>query len=188
MISYQKRTLIVGPIAKKSVINSLSQPLDVRMLQREKGLEPGMSYQIHWFKNSLKFATADVSIKENILVLSQMIGNDLYRQSVAIAWTPCHYGGQRPWFLCPFCNNRLAILYLGMVLACRKCQQLAYKSQRESHIERCFNRALNIRERLKWPPGISTRGCTKPKGMHQTTYWRLHEEYMSLMLSALSDE
>jgi hypothetical protein len=37
---------------------------------------------------------------------------------VGIDWTPCHYGGQRVWFLCPArgCRKRVAILYGGKIL------------------------------------------------------------------------
>jgi len=53
---------------------------------------------------------------------------------VSITWTACHYGGTRPWFICPAlgCYRRVAILYIGVGVACRHCLHLAYESQRES--------------------------------------------------------
>ena len=48
-----------------------------------------------------------------------------------LAWTPCNYGGSRPWFLCPGCDRRAAILYVeGGRLLCRPCLGLSYPSQR----------------------------------------------------------
>ncbi|MGL5095015.1 MAG: hypothetical protein ACRDD1_05480, partial [Planctomycetia bacterium] len=40
---------------------------------------------------------------------------------VRLDWTPCTLGGRRPWFRCPACNRRTAILYSGSVFQCRKC-------------------------------------------------------------------
>ena len=40
---------------------------------------------------------------------------------VFLSWTLCQYGGARPWFLCPSCRRRVAILYGGAVFACRHC-------------------------------------------------------------------
>src|SRR5438552_12130029 len=42
--------------------------------------------------------------------------------------TPCNYGGERVWFLCPArgCSRRVAVVYGGSIFACRHCYQLAY--------------------------------------------------------------
>jgi len=53
---------------------------------------------------------------------------------VLIETTPCHYGGERWWFLCPVCFRRCRILYQPpdqSVFACRICHNLSYKSQQE---------------------------------------------------------
>src|SRR5258707_8196369 len=43
---------------------------------------------------------------------------------VALEWTACRYGGRRPWFLCPACRLRCAVLYLRGRTACRTCHGL----------------------------------------------------------------
>ena len=58
----------------------------------------------------------------------------------------CHYGGERPWFLCPHCGRRVAILYGGAVFACRTCYGLAYEVQREDET------------RTAWPDGRTPSG------------------------------
>ena len=56
--------------------------------------------------------------------------------------TPCHFGGRRWWFICPFfvneyvCGHRVNILYFGKngsSFGCRHCLDLTYESQKESH-------------------------------------------------------
>ena len=49
---------------------------------------------------------------------------------IRLEWTPCTFGGSRPWFLCPGCGRRVAILYgPGLPLECRVCRGLGYASQ-----------------------------------------------------------
>ena len=51
---------------------------------------------------------------------------------ILIDWTPCNFGGVRPWFLCPGedCGQRVAILYgPTLPLLCRQCRGLTYASQ-----------------------------------------------------------
>ena len=54
------------------------------------------------------------------------------REPVELEWSECTYGGRRPWFLCPDCRERVALLYLGDGhFRCRHCLRLVYESQRE---------------------------------------------------------
>jgi hypothetical protein len=50
--------------------------------------------------------------------------------SIALAYTPCNFGGKQVWFVCPLCSKRVAILYEGpKSLSCRTCNRLKYRSQ-----------------------------------------------------------
>jgi hypothetical protein len=89
---------------------------------------------------------------------------------VAIDWTPCNYGGERPWFLCPGRGyGRHAVkLYLGNPhFLCRRCYQLRYACQLEHEDDRLFRRRAKIAQRL----GGDDSGLlpSRPKGMHTTT-------------------
>jgi hypothetical protein len=56
--------------------------------------------------------------------------------------------GLRWWFLCRHCDHRAAALYFGNHrLACRKCQGLAYQSEKLTRKERATNRVLSGRAR-----------------------------------------
>ena len=67
------------------------------------------------------------------------------RYDVQIVRTPCNYGGYRPWFLCPNCWRRVAVLYLpGKIAACRKCYNICYSSQCEDFSSRAMRRMGKI--------------------------------------------
>jgi hypothetical protein len=108
--------------------------------------------------------------------------------SIALQTTACHYGGKRYWFTCPAvgCGKRVAVLYLGgKYFACRKCYQLAYKSQRETLEDRAIRKVDKLRERLEWEPGFLNGQGLRPKGMHWTTFHRLFAEHDKLVRQVL---
>ena len=95
--------------------------------------------------------------------------------SFTVEWTPCRFGGRRPWFLCPVCRYNAAILYAaGDTWACRKCLGLSYASQSECALIRVHNRLVKIENRLE--KSKYGESCGRPKGMHRRTYARLMAE------------
>jgi hypothetical protein len=94
---------------------------------------------------------------------------------VDVVRTPCHFGGTRPWFLCPRCRDRKAVLYIvGGAVMCRSCGKLRYRMEtatvndrRAMQIEKCF-------EKLGGPSRyLTATPPQKPKGMHWTTYLKI---------------
>jgi len=71
---------------------------------------------------------------------------------VRLTWTPCYFGGQRWWFICPltingrYCGRRVGVLYLGggKYFGCRHCYNLTYESSKESHKYDFLFRAMGI--------------------------------------------
>lgn len=103
---------------------------------------------------------------------------ELVRQAVLLETTPCTLGGSRPWFCCPTCSRRVAIIYgAGRLFGCRLCKGLAYASQFEDGGDRAIRRADWIRNRLGWPAGIFNPVSGKPAGMHWSTFRKLTAEY-----------
>ncbi len=101
-------------------------------------------------------------------------------QLVTLAWTPCRYGGWRPWFQCgveangAYCGRRVAILYgAGKYFACRHCYRLAYPSTRADALSRTLTRVQAIRVRLGGTANMRAPFPPRPKGMHERTYTRL---------------
>jgi hypothetical protein len=107
------------------------------------------------------------------------------RYDVMVEWTVCHFGGTRPWWNCPCCGKRVAVLWAGSTYACRDCQQINYESTRRSESDKPFDRANKLRRRLGWVPGVAHDMGGKPKGMHWTTYARLLEQYTVHSLATL---
>jgi len=100
-------------------------------------------------------------------------------QRVAIEWTPCRFGGERPWFVCSvaanrvYCGRSVTKLYgAGRLFACRHCYRLAYASQQESAHRRGLGKSQKIRMRLGGSPNMLEEFPDKPKGMHWRTYER----------------
>src|SRR5262245_24978828 len=96
--------------------------LDVRYLQKKGYLTANNLASLAW---------RDVTVKETsslLLVISETHVRLVYHsrrgeeawkdieETVPLVWTSCHYGGNRPWFLCPgvvngrSCRRRVAIL------------------------------------------------------------------------------
>lgn len=162
--------------------------LDVRKLQRDGLLKPERSISLTWRRNGKPEASIDMQVHSDSVTLA-------YRQRdrggewqamnypVRLTYTACHYGGQRAWWLCPGagCGRRVAVLYGGSVFACRHCQKLAYKSQRETPNDRTIRRADKVRDRLGWQAGILNGNGGKPKGMHWSTFARLEVQHDSLL-------
>lgn len=110
-----------------------------------------------------------------------------YGENVEIVWTPCRFGGEQPWYLCPGCGRRTVVLYRGRHIACRHCLNLAYPSQRIGAGDRALERAEKIRKRLGWRPGIAYGLGARPAGMHYRTYAdlvRKHNEFVARWLGS----
>lgn len=158
--------------------------LDVRDLSRAGRLTPGQSFGWSWSRRGSEVASINIQTGEDQVTLryrNRSKGGDWQdmRYAVQLAWTACHYGGQRAWWLCPGvgCGRRVAVLYGGKVYACRHCQRLAYPSQRETPGDRAIRRVNALRKQLGWVPGLVHGDGDKPKGMHWRTYDRVRMSY-----------
>jgi hypothetical protein len=95
-------------------------------------------------------------------------------QRIPVVWTRCHFGGDRPWFMCLKCDRRVGKLYnTGVRLACRRCLDLWYASQRRGAKSRSYLQALKLRLRLNGVASLTAPIPDRPKRMHERTYQRL---------------
>lgn len=96
-------------------------------------------------------------------------------QRVGIERTPCHYGGARPWFRCPRCHGRVAVLFLRGWPGCRKCSRLVYPSQSDDALGRSWRRTHKLERLLSG--GAEDWNYRRPKGMRLATFERLKAAY-----------
>jgi hypothetical protein len=159
--------------------------IDVRRWHRERKLDAGLSFSCSCTYGGEPSGSISVRTEVDAVVLMYRARSwrDIewksVHQRVPINWTACHFGGRRPWFVCPgfsdgqYCGRRVALLYgTGELFACRHCYNLTYASQREALHLRDLGRAQKIRMRLGGSPETE-EFPDKPKGMHWRTYDRL---------------
>jgi len=153
-----------------------SMPLDIRKIARTGLLIPGSSFGWQWTVNDRPVASIRIRVDWESLVLSYRMKStgEVVEQRVQTQTTPCNLGGQRHWFACPRCSNRVALVYApGRYFACRQCCGLGYATQKESAGDRAATRADKLRKRLGWEAGILNGPGVKPKGMHWKILLRL---------------
>jgi len=98
-------------------------------------------------------------------------------QRISLRWIACNLGGHRPWFVCDRCNRAVGKLYnTGSSLACRRCLDLRYASQRRG----AKLQALKLRLRLNGIASLDKRFPSRPKGMHRRTFDRLRRKAEAL--------
>ena len=121
-----------------------SLPLDIRRLQRAGALTPGRAFSWRWMASGRTRASIQIHAEPWQIELvyrytceGQPV--ELVRQVVLLESTPCTLGGSRPWFRCPTCSRRVAIIYgAGRLFGCRPCKSLAYASQFEDGGDRAI--------------------------------------------------
>ncbi len=101
-------------------------------------------------------------------------------QTIGLTSTPCHFGGRRPWFRCPGCQRRVALLYAGLRFACRHCHGLYYECQRTRGRWSAMARLQRLRERLGGSANLTMLFPARPRHMHGATYDRLRVQAMKL--------
>ena len=174
--------------------------INVRRWHREDRLRAGQSFICSWTRHGEPSGSISVRTESDAVVLYRLRSPGAAEwksteQRVAITWTACHFGGRRPWFICPgrsggrYCGRRVAVLYDGgESFACRRCYGLAYTSQQETPMFRGLAMAQKIRKRLGGSLDIFDAFPDKPRGMHWTTYDRLrlaHEAAAERALAGL---
>jgi hypothetical protein len=150
--------------------------LDVGSVNRDGALEPGCVSGSHCSTKGMSSGYVDTRAEEGALVLTYKSRNRAgvwsdHEERVRLSWEACRFGGRRPFFHCPECDQRILILYGRERFLCRTCHGLFYPSQHERGPDRAIRRANRIRTRLGAQPGLTE--LVRPKGMHRRTYERL---------------
>lgn len=105
--------------------------------------------------------------------------DDEQERIIDLEWTNCNFGGKRPWFVCPNCDERKGKLYFkNNIFLCRQCHGLAFRrtqisgdriAEADWEIQKIYKRLeLNIVE--IWRCGVP---YVKPKNMQHATFLQL---------------
>jgi len=152
--------------------------LDVRTMQRDGLFAGPWRGNWRWYRNGKEIASVGIeTCRDHIQLRYQSRSGDgepvQHDYLVSVTWTPCHLGGERPWFNCPTCNKRVAKLYGGSVFTCRHCMRLNYRCQQISKRDQALERSWSLRRRLGTDAGpfdVPAEYLWRPKGMHRKTF------------------
>jgi hypothetical protein len=163
-----------------------SRSLDVMKLSRAGYLSSVRSDSWQWTYRDGTTSSIGITGGKQTITLDYRIrsgGEDwqTVQQHVPIRWTPCQFGGERPWFVCDvsvngvYCGRQVAKLYGGgQLFACRHCYRLGYRVQRGGPMDRAHHRLGRLHRKLgadyDGPDGIPP---PKPKWMRWQTYSRI---------------
>ena len=159
--------------------------LDIRWLHRTQDICDPIRRTVTWSRCGGVHTTVAIEKTTSGLLFSyafRAYGQEPVQVEcvVSLLWSDTGFGGRRPWFCCPRCKRRTAIVYISRTVACRKCLGLGYQSQNECASDRAIRRIDFLRDKLKWEPGFLNGSEWRPKGMHYKTYERYLREYQWL--------
>jgi hypothetical protein len=143
--------------------------VDVREWARRGYLRGACSFSWSWNRGGEPSGSIGVAVHgPDALTLSYAFTADggarHVAERLAIVSTACAYGGERPWFICPRCKIRVAVLFLrGGYFACRRCKRVAYSSQSEDILDRLWRKQ-------RWIEAMLEENWRRPKGMRAATY------------------
>lgn len=169
-------------VSKKIIADHLKK-IGVWLLQK-KGWASGVARRSIRWKN--RFSNEIYVLKLTILrgecggyVNFRCFRNDEKKMDywIRLVTTPCNFGGERLWFICPLtvddraCKRRVGMLYeCNSFWGCRHCFNLTYKSKRLSGRQKKFGRPMTIQEITEI--GNKIRGRTHYKGKITKRYKR----------------
>jgi hypothetical protein len=156
--------------------------LDLRKLAREGNLQPGRRLNLiwrwdwePWWAGQSASLLLDELADDRVMISCARDGKPT-SEHVEICWTVPNFGGRRPWWRCPDCDRRCAILYSGDDhFTCRTCAGLTYTMSQLSRPSRPVRQSVKARRRLGWEYGQPLP--EKSPGMHWATWERLLDDY-----------
>jgi hypothetical protein len=163
-----------------------TRSLDVMKLARAGYLTGAMAGGWKWTYQDGTTATIGMTGGRDEVTLNYRVrsnGEDWkpVDQRVPIRWTPCRFGGERPWFVCAvhsnglYCGRQVAKLFgAGKLFACRHCYRLGYQVQRGGRMDQAHHCLRRLHRKLGADyDGPDGPPPPRPKWMRQRTYDRV---------------
>jgi hypothetical protein len=163
------RYIRIGSRARRPVADKHFLRLDVRELHKSGLLCGEARGSVIWQRGGVDTASIGTRFLpcELALRLEYEFGPRQVpvRETVKLTFTACHFGGDRPWFRCPHCDCRCAVLWGRGRFLCRTCQRLSYPSQNESIGSKAIRRIHEIRAALHAKPCLPIERIGRPRYM-----------------------
>lgn len=164
---------------KKETVESY-RSIDVLHWYRTGMLAPGSFSMLDWVDDGGQERYIGIAVfdQDSVTIVNPRSHEpEARRYTMGLSWSPCTYGGVRPWFVCGQCERRSRKLYLKSErFACRNCLGLVYESQREPDDLRLIHLAQAARKRLGGSPNLFGPFPVRPKRQHNETYHRLKDK------------
>lgn len=134
--------------------------LDIREWARKGWLAPGFEGTQHWTRGTEQVgATAFIVGADSVRLRYARHADRTGAAPITMCYevrldrTACvNIGGARPWFLCPRCSDRRAVLY-GLAVdgyfGCTRCLNLVYASEGEIAVKRAWRKQLKLEAQLR---------------------------------------
>ena len=151
------------------------QWIGVRDLSRRQLLNRQSSFTWSWSRGGEATGSISVNVYPQcaaslVYTVTDDAGAHNINDRLSLIYKPCNFGGERPWFQCPRCTRKVAMLYLrGGRFACRRCQRVSYRSQAEDVMSRAWRKQRWIEETIG-------EDWQRPSGMRQHTHARLLDQ------------
>jgi hypothetical protein len=162
--------------AKLTVETALA--LDIRALAHAGNLGNSLSVFATTWTHGLSESSVGVTVLNGrrALVSYRDARGEVTTEHIVFQWTTCNFGGTRPWWTCPQCDRRCAIVYArgAWPFMCRLCANLTYETAQSDASTRAICKSNRRRARLGWE--LTEPFPPKPKGMHWRTFERLFAE------------
>lgn len=161
--------------------------VDVRFIRKQGWLYDGRRGLLSWSRRGEPFGYVNYRIDRDTFTLEYKVRKhggerESIKLPVSLTRTPCPYGGQRYYFLCPNqrCERRCEVLYSeGLYFVCRKCAGLIYDSQKGGELDKIIEAKHKLGKRI-FEHYEYGEGYGKKKGMHWKTFNHLHAKYRAL--------
>ena len=161
-----------GP--KKLTLNDLPA-IDAAFIKTK--LREGRTFTITWGDRlSLSFRADE----------SELYALDI-GQRIQIERMTCHFGGERFWLRCPYCESRRRKLYLYHYgIECPACLDMPYQVENETRDERAMRRYRKFSLRHFGNDEVFNSYSPKPPWRRWHTHYRAEEERERLRWRALA--
>lgn len=159
--------------------------IDIRFMKKQGFLKPNITGSLSWIcggesSGDIRFITYQDELQLNYRCRVNGGEWQTVEQHIAFDRTPCNYGGERMWFLCPKCNRRVGVLCSESILfLCRHCCQISHASKQKGYMDNLINQKHKLGKRI-FEHYEYGEGWGKKKGMHWKTFNRLHIRYRML--------